>query len=423
VIKISYIDFVNLKYKPKKSDLMCLFYVEPFQVSMKEAAGAVAAESSVGTWTELTTETKRIARMRAKVFEIKDNYIKVAYPAELFERENMPEILSSIAGNIFGMKIVKNLRLEDIEFPESIIKSFKGPAFGINGIRKLLNVKGRPLVGTIVKPKLGLNSKEHAKVAYDAWLGGCDIVKDDENLSSQDFNKFRERVMYTLIARDKAEKETGEKKAYLPNITAETEEMIDRANFVRHNNGNYLMVDIITMGWSALQTVRKHNFKLPLHAHRAGYAALSRNKKHGISMLTIAKIARLIGVDSLHIGTAVGKMEGPTKEVAEIEEEIELSLIKKDQPSHILEQKWYNIKPVMAVCSGGLYPTLVPSLIKMFGKNIIIQAGGGIHGHELGTTAGATAMRQAVEASLKGISLREYAKNHKELYIALRQWH
>ncbi|MEW6063416.1 MAG: type III ribulose-bisphosphate carboxylase [Nanoarchaeota archaeon] len=419
---MSYADFVALNYKPKKSDLICLFYIEPFQVSMKEAAGAVAAESSVGTWTEVTTETKRIAKMRAKVFEIKNNYIKVAYPYELFERGNMPEILSSIAGNIFGMKIVKNLRLEDIKFPENIIKSFKGPAFGINGIRKLLNIKDRPLVGTIVKPKLGLNPKEHAKVAYESWVGGCDIVKDDENLSSQDFNKFRERVMCTLIAKDKAEKETGEKKAYLANITAETEEMLDRANFVKHNKGNYLMVDIINMGWSALQTVRKHNFKLPLHAHRAGYAALARNKMHGISMLAIAKIARMIGVDSMHIGTAVGKMEGPAKEISEIEEEIELSLIKKNEASHILEQKWYNLKPVMAVCSGGLYPSLVPSLIKMFGKNIICQAGGGVHGHKLGTKAGATAMRQAVEAALKGVSLREYAKNHKELYIALRQW-
>ena len=116
----------------------------------------------------------------------------------------MPNILSSVAGNVFGLKALRNLRLNDIEFPAELFKNFKGPQFGIQGIRELLRVSKRPLVGTIIKPKLGLKTVDHAKVAYEAWAGGCDIVKDDENLSSQRFNPFEQRVVKTLDMRDKA---------------------------------------------------------------------------------------------------------------------------------------------------------------------------------------------------------------------------
>ncbi len=145
----------------------------------------------------------------------------------------MPNILSSVAGNVFGLKALKNLRLLNIEFPKQLLGSFKGPAFGIAGIRKLLKVPKRPLVGTIIKPKLGLKTEDHAKVAYEAWLGGCDVVKDDENLSSQKFNPFQERLTKTLESRDKAQAETGERKVYMINITAETETMLKRAQTVR----------------------------------------------------------------------------------------------------------------------------------------------------------------------------------------------
>nr|VDD89167.1 RuBisCO long chain, Form III-b [uncultured archaeon] len=418
-------DYIDLKYKPKKEDLVCLYRVEPSKnISFERAANTIALESSIGTWTDLITMNKEIKKLRARVFEInkKDNMIKVAYPIELFEMGNMPGILSGIAGNIFGIKDVRNLRLEDVRFPKKLIKSFKGPKFGIKGIRKLLRIKKRPLVGSIIKPKIGLRTKEHAKVAYEVWKGGLDIVKDDENLVDLNFNRFKDRVIETLKMRDKAEKETGERKVYMPNITAETNEMIKRAKFVKDNNGRYVMVDIISLGWSSLQTIRNENLGLVIHAHRAGHAALTRNKKHGISMLSIAKIARLIGVDQLHIGTVVGKMEGGKKEVKDIEEEIEGKLIRADKQGHILEQKWYNIKPVFAVASGGLHPGLVPKLVNILGNNIIMQFGGGVHGNPLGTESGARAVRGSVEAVMKNISLKEYSKKNKELEIALKKW-
>ncbi len=203
------------------------------------------------------------------------------------------------------MKAVDNLRLIDIELPENLVKSFQGPLYGIEGIRKLLDVKNRPLVGTIVKPKLGLGYKKHAEVAYESWVGGCDIVKDDENLTNQAFNPFKERIIETLKMRDHAEEETGEKKIYMPNISAETDEMVRRAHFVKENNGRYIMVDIVTVGFSGLQSIREKNPGLVIHAHRAMHAAFTRNKKQGISMLVLAKLARIIGVDQIHIGTAV----------------------------------------------------------------------------------------------------------------------
>jgi ribulose-bisphosphate carboxylase large chain len=421
-----YNGYLQLGYKPVKDDLVMLYKIKPAKgVSMKQAAEAVAAESSIGTWTEVATMSQKIRAMGAKVFSIKGNYAKIAYPLELFEPGNMPQIWSSVAGNIFNMKDISALRLEDAEWPKQLAKSFPGPKFGISGIRSLLGVRNRPLCGTIIKPKLGLSAKEHAKVAYQAWLGGLDIVKDDENLTSQPFNKFYERVVETLKMKELAEEETGEKKAYMPNVSAETNEMLKRAKFVKDCGGNclYMMVDILTVGWSALQTLRNANDDLGLvmHAHRAMHGALTRNKEQGISMKFIADTARLIGVDQLHIGTAVGKMWETKEEVKMVGEEIEQGFIHA-KGKHRLQKDWYGIKPVFAVCSGGLHPGLIPPLVKMLGKDIIVQAGGGVHGHPSGTTAGAKAMRQAIDAVLAGSTLREWAKNHYELKQAIDKW-
>jgi ribulose-bisphosphate carboxylase large chain len=411
MVKEKYSGYLQLGYKPAKDDLIALYKIKPAKgISLHQAAEAVAAESSIGTWTEVATMSPAIKKKGAKVFDINKSYVKIAYPLELFELGNMPQIWSSIAGNIFNMKAVADIRLEDVSWPEKLAKSFKGPKFGISGVRKLLAIKDRPLCGTIIKPKLGLSTKEHAKVAYEAWRGGIDIVKDDENLTSQSFNKFQERVVETLKLRDKAEKETGEKKMYMANITAETNEMLRRAKFVKSHGGEYVMIDILTSGWAALQTLREANedLQLVLHGHRAMHGALTRNLNHGISMAFIADCTRLIGLDQLHIGTAVGKMLESKKEVILHNQKLKCNL--------------FGIKPVFSVCSGGLHPGLIPSLVKMLGKDIIIQAGGGVHGHPSGTKAGAMAMRQAIDAVMHNVTLDEWAKTHYELKQALNKW-
>jgi ribulose-bisphosphate carboxylase large chain len=377
-------------------------------VNLDEAAGTVAAESSIGTWTELTTIKPYVEKLAAHVFCIENGVVKIAYPIELFEPGNMPNIFSSVAGNVFGLKSVKNLRLDDISLPQTLVKGFRGPRYGIEGIRKLLKVYDRPLLGTIIKPKLGLKTADHAKIAFDAWLGGCDLVKDDENLSSQKFNPFEERLTKTLENRDRAQEETGERKAYMINVTSETKEMLRRAELVQKQGGEYAMIDIITCGLSGLQTLREQDFKLAIHAHRAGHAAFTKSPKRGISMRVIAKVARIIGVDQLHVGTVVGKMFETEAEVSENCDALKTPAI--------------GAKPALPVASGGLHPGLVPALVQFFGKDFVIQAGGGIHGHKQGTVGGARAMRQAVEATLKDISLTEFAKSNKELEVALEIW-
>ncbi len=401
---MKYEDFIQLDYTPKKDDVVATFYLKAGK--MKRAAGAVAAESSVGTWTSVKTETPRARKIAAKVFEIKGKIVKIAYPIELFELGNIPQFLSSIAGNIFGMKELEKLKLLDVSLPKKFVRAFPGPKYGIKGIRKMLKVKKRPLIGTIVKPKLGLDSEEHALVAYEAWLGGCDIVKDDENLTSQNFNRFVERIEKTLKFMEKAEAETGEPKTYLANVTAECFEMLSRAKILEEYGAKHLMIDVITSGFSSVQMICKET-KLAVHGHRAGHAAFTRHD-HGISMLVVAKLSRLVGVDQLHTGTAIGKMEGSAKEVKEIDD--------------FLRSKWFGLRTTFPVASGGLHPGHVPKLIKMLGKDIIIQAGGGIHGHPKGTIAGAKAMRQAVEAVMEGYSLKEFAKKHPELKEALQKW-
>jgi ribulose-bisphosphate carboxylase large chain len=253
-----------------------------------------------------------------------------------------------------------------------------------------------------------LVTADHAKVAYDAWYGGCDVVKDDENLSSQKFNPFTERLVQTLEARDKAESETGERKVYMINVTAETEVMLKRAQEVVDQGGRYAMVDILTVGWAGLQTLRDQNFKLVLHAHRAGHAAFTKNPLHGIAMKPIAAVARAIGIDQLHVGTVVGKMSETKPEVLE-----NIQACKGEMGS---------LKPVLPVASGGLYPQLVPDLLAIFGNDVVLQAGGGVHGHPDGTVAGAKAMRQAVDAVLEGKTLAQYAESHGELAVALKHW-
>ncbi len=421
-------EYVDLNYRPDEDDLVVMYYVEkaPECKNLEQASEEIAKESSIGTWTDISTMSVEIARkLKPSVFHIdpKNNIIQIAYKKDLFEADNMSQILSAIAGNIYGMKIINKLRLLDISFPRDIVNAYKGPKFGIEGIRKLTRILKRPLLGTIVKPKVGLNEKEHAKVCGEAWSGGLDIVKDDENLTSMNFNKFEKRIEETLKVRDTLENQTGEKKIYMPNVTAKLNVMKKRADFVVKNGGEYIMVDVVTVGISALQEIRDHveDKDVAIHAHRAMHAAFTRDKTHGLTMLSLAKIMRMIGMDQLHTGTIVGKMEGPKREVVEINEVITKQKITGNDTS-FLSQDWGKLKPILPVASGGLSPLHIPDLIELLGNNMVFQFGGGCHGHPGGTIAGAKAIRQAVDAVLNGTTLVDHAKNNIELKKAIEKW-
>jgi ribulose-bisphosphate carboxylase large chain len=418
-----YHEFVDAAYSPTPDDLIVLFRLHPSEgFSIEEAAGRVASESSVGTWTEVKTMKPRIRALMAKAYSIRGNLVKVAYPIELFEPRNMPQILSSIAGNIFGMKAVDGVRIEDIRWPSRLLRSFRGPRLGLDGLRKLFRTRDRPLTATVPKPKLGLTAEEHARAGYDAWVGGVDLLKDDENLSSQRFNVFQRRVKESFRMRDRAEKETREVKSYLINVTAETNEMIRRAKTVKRAGGEIVMIDILTVGWAALQTMRElcQDLGLAIHAHRAFHAAFTRSKSHGMSMLAVSDVARAIGVDLLHIGTVIGKLDSPKEEVLALRNNLQQKRFQSIDPA--LDQDWGRVKSVFPTSSGGLHPGLVPQLMSLLGKDIVIQAGGGIWGHPDGGLAGARALRQAIDAVLLGVRLEDYADTHVELSRAIETW-
>jgi ribulose-bisphosphate carboxylase large chain len=401
-------EYLDLGYRPR-DDLICDFYLEPSPGhSIKQAAGAVAEESSTGTWTEVRAGKPMVERIHARVFELKHNRIRVAYPRELFESGNIPQLMSSVAGNIFGMKAIRKLRLEDMEFPRKMVRSYKGPELGLREIRRLTRIRKRPIVGTIYKPKLGLKAREQAELAYRVYSAGMDYSKDDENLGSMVFNRFQERVVKVLDVVDRIKSEYGRRVIYAANITAPVDDMLRRAQFVRDHGGRCIMIDILTAGWSALEYITKQRLKLIVHGHRAMHAALTRNPRHGISMLVIAKLARLAGVSALHTGTVVGKMEGEKGDVLEID--------------RFLRERWHGLRPVMPIASGGLHPGLAPRVMEMLGSDLIMTFGGGLWGHPGGPEAGARAIRQAVDASMKGVTVREYAKEHPELARAIEEW-
>lgn len=417
-----YDEFVDLNYTPAKNDLVCLYYFEPAKgITAKEAMGRIASESSAGTWTTLHDLPARVEKIKARAFELDGRYVKIAYPIDLWEPGNAPQLLSGIAGNIFGMKALRNLRLIDASLPGRYVRSFKGPNHGIEGIRSLLKVKERPITGAVPKPKIGFSATEHAEVAYETWMGGFDLVKDDENLTSTSFNRFEDRLSRMAKLRDKAEKETGEQKDALLNITGETREMIRKAKLLHDSGWRFAMIDVVTCGTASVQTMRDEcgDLGIAIHAHRAMHAAFDRNPKHGLTMYFLAKLMRLIGVDEIHCGTAIGKLVGSKKEVTNIANVLRDPEI---PAGDMLSQDWGSIKPALPVSSGGLHPGLVPSVMNILGNDCALLVSGGIHGHPKGTRAGAKAVMQAIEATMEGIDLNEFAKKNKELNQALGKW-
>jgi ribulose-bisphosphate carboxylase large chain len=373
----------------------------------------------------------RVDRLMGKAYEVRSlgdgSYlVKIAYPLELFEEGNVPGFLASVAGNIFGMRRVKGLRLEDLYLPRGFLEHFKGPFRGVEGVRSILGVRGRPIVGTVPKPKVGYSPEEVGRLAYDLLTGGLDYVKDDENLTSPSFCRFEERARAIMRAVDAAERETGERKAWLANITADVREMERRLKVVADYGNPYVMVDVVVAGWSALTFIRDlaEEHGLAIHAHRAMHAAFTRNPYHGISMFVLAKLYRVIGVDQLHVGTPeVGKLEARTADVVRYARVLRQSEYKPDpdDPLH-LEQDFHHIKPALPVSSGGLHPGTLPEVVRVMGVDLVIQVGGGVVGHPDGPRAGAAAVRQAVEAAVKGVPLDEYAREHRELARALEKW-
>ncbi|MGC9435738.1 MAG: RuBisCO large subunit C-terminal-like domain-containing protein [Methanomicrobiales archaeon] len=380
--------------------------------SPEEAAQAIADEETTGTWTDLSTRLQYVGRLDGEVLSVEpagDGHVTtIRYPGEIFEAGNVCQYLSVIAGNLFGLARLEAVRLIDVNLPEALVPSF-GPKFGIEGMRRLIGTTHRPHVGTIIKPKVGLTPADTASVAYQAAIGGVEFIKDDETLTDQGFCPLAERVPAVMERLDSARSETGRKVLYAVNVTTRADRIVERAEEVIEMGANTIMVDVLIAGFPALQALAEDSgIRVPIHVHRAMHAAMTRNPDHGIAMKPLAILVRMLGGDQLHTGTVSGKMAHAIEEVKRNNEALTCAC--------------HGMKKTFPVASGGLHPGLVHNELEALGTDIVLQAGGGIHGHPDGTTAGATAMRQAVEAFMEGISVEEYARDHYELKRALEKW-
>jgi ribulose-bisphosphate carboxylase large chain len=400
-------------YEPRDTDVLAAFRITPQDgVDAIEAAAAVAGESSTATWTVVWTD--RLTpheHYQAKAYRVDPvpgtpgQFIGyIAYDLDLFEEGSIANLTSSIIGNVFGFKALRALRLEDMRIPPHYVKTFRGPPHGIVMEREYLDKFGRPLLGATTKPKLGLSAKNYSRVVYEALRGGLDFTKDDENINSQPFMRWRDRFLYAMEAVARASAATGEVKGHYMNVTAASmEEMYERAEFARDIGSIVVMVDL-TVGYTALQSMSKwcRANGMLLHLHRAGHSTFTRQKSHGVSFRVLAKWCRLLGVDHIHAGTVVGKLEGDPGNVRgyydvcrarhnEANPEIGL----------FFEQDWASLPGVMPVASGGIHAGQMHQLLHYLGEDVVLQFGGGTIGHPMGIAAGATANRVAVEAMVQ----------------------
>ncbi|GAA1279465.1 form I ribulose bisphosphate carboxylase large subunit [Pseudonocardia aurantiaca] len=446
VIPYAEMGFWEPDYLPKDSDVLCAFRITPQEgVASEEAGAAVAGESSTATWTVVWTDRLTAhEHYQAKCYRVDavpntpGQYIAhIAYDLDLFEEGSIANLTSSIIGNVFGFKALKALRLEDMRIPPHYVKTFQGPAHGIVMEREWLNKFGRPLLGATTKPKLGLSARNYGRVVYEALRGGLDFTKDDENINSQPFMRWRDRFLFCMEGVNRAQAETGEIKGHYLNVTAATmEEMYERADFAREIGSIIVMMDL-TIGYTAIQSMANwaRANSMILHLHRAGHGTYTRQKNHGVSFRVIAKWMRLAGVDHIHAGTVVGKLEGDPNTTAGFYDTLRLGHVAADPAKGLyFDQDWASLPGVMPVASGGIHAGQMPQLLHYLGEDVVLQFGGGTIGHPMGIAAGAAANRIATEAMIKARNegrdylaegddiLKAAAKKSRELEVALATW-
>ncbi len=434
-------------YTPKDSDILACFKVVPQPgVPREEAAAAVCAESSTATWTTVWTDLLTdLDYYKGRAYAIEDVpgddeafYAFIAYPMGLFEEGSVVNVFTSLVGNVFGFKAVRFLRLEDVRFPLWFVTTCFGPPHGIQVERDKLDKYGRPLLGCTIKPKLGLSAKNYGRAIYEALRGGLDFTKDDENVNSQPFMRWRDRFLFAQEAINKAEAETGERKGHYLNVTAPTvEEMFKRAEFAKEIGSRIIMSDYLTVGWAAHNSLSKwcRDNGMLLHVHRAMHAVLDRNPKHGINFRVLAKLLRLLGGDHLHSGTVVGKLEGDRAATLGWIDLMRDRYVKEDRSRGIFfDQDWGQMPGVFPVASGGIHVWHMPALVSIFGDDSVLQFGGGTIGHPWGNAAGAAANRVALEACVQARNegrelekegkdiLTKAAKHSPELKMAMETW-
>jgi ribulose-bisphosphate carboxylase large chain len=435
VIPYAQMGYWEPDYTPKDTDILCAFRITPQEgVPPEEAAAAVAGESSTATWTVVWTDRLTAhEHYQAKAYSVEPvpnapgQYIAlIAYALDLFEEGSIANLTSSIIGNVFGFKALRALRLEDMRIPLHYVNTFQGPPHGIVMEREYLNKYGRPLLGATTKPKLGLSARNYGRVVYEALRGGLDFTKDDENINSQPFMRWRDRYLSSMEAVNKAMAETGEIKGHYLNVTAgDMEAMYERAEFAKALGSVVIMLDL-TVGFTAMTSMSKWARRngVLLHLHRAGHGTYTRQKTHGVSFRVLAKWCRLLGVDHIHAGTVVGKLEGDPNMVRGYYDILRKGFVPEDRTHGIyFDQDWGSMPGVMPVASGGIHAGQTHQLLHYLGEDVILQFGGGTIGHPMGVAAGATANRTAVELMIQARNEgRDYFKDGPEILRTAGRW-
>ena len=401
-----------------------------------ETAAHFAAESSTGTNVEVSTTDDFTRGVDALVYEIDEagEVMKIAYPVELFDRNiidgkaMIASFLTLTIGNNQGMGDVEYGKMHDFYVPPEYLKLFDGPS---TTIADLWQVLGRPkvdggfIVGTIVKPKLGLRPQPFADACYQFWLGG-DFVKNDEPQGNQPFAPFKETIEAVADAMARAQDETGEAKLFSANITADDyHEMIARGEFILETFGENadhaaFLVDGYVAGPHSITTSRRAFPNQFLHYHRAGHGAVtSPQSKRGYTAFVLSKMSRLQGASGIHVGTmSFGKMEG------EADDSIIARMIEQDSvDGPFYHQEWHGMNPTTPIISGGMNALRIPGFFDNLGhSNLIMTAGGGCYGHIDGPAAGARSMRQAEHCWKQSADPVAFAKEHSELARAFESF-
>lgn len=446
VIPYAKMGYWDADYNVKHTDILALFRITPQPgVDPVEAAAAVAGESSTATWTVVWTDLLTACDIyRAKAYRVDpvpgttDQFFAyIAYECELFEEGSLANLTASIIGNVFGFKAVKALRLEDMRIPFAYLKTFQGPATGLIVERERMDKFGRPFLGATVKPKLGLSGKNYGRVVYEGLRGGLDFLKDDENINSQPFMRWRERYLYCMEGVNRAAAATGEVKGSYLNTTAATmEEMYKRAEYARKIGSIIVMVDLV-IGYTAIQSMAiwARNNDMILHLHRAGNSTYARQKNHGINFRVICKWMRMSGVDHIHAGTVVGKLEGDPLMVKGFYNTLLQTKLTINLPQGLFfDMDWASLRKCVPVASGGIHCGQLHQLLYYLGDDVVLQFGGGTIGHPDGIQAGASANRVALECMVLARNegrdylnegpqiLRDAAKTCGPLKAALDLW-
>ncbi len=395
------------------------------------AAEVMAGEQSSGTFVSLPGETAELkARSTAVVEKLQDlgavpepslpgagqgdqtvrrARVTLSWPLENLG-PSLPNLMATVSGNLFELKQFSGLRLEDMRLPTAFADAYQGPAFGIEGTRKLAGVYDRPLIGTIIKPSVGFNADETAALTRTLCEAGIDFIKDDELQADGPNCPFEDRVKAVMAVVNEFADKTGKKTMFAFNITGEIDQMRRRHDLVLEHGGTCIMASLNSIGLPALVEVRRHS-QLPIHAHRNGWGVLSRHPMLGFSYVAWQKFWRLAGADHMHVN-------GLQNKFCEDDDSVMASARECLTPM-------FDEKPCIAmpVFSSGQSALQAPETFKRLGsKDLIYAAGGGIMAHPQGPAAGYKSLQEAWEAAMEGTSLSDYAKTHSALAAALETY-